>query len=735
MNMARIDDEVARLQTSLLEHLSEIGQEITAHLDAGAVYQVLNRHLHGLLDINVFAIYLADPAGLNLACAFCLEYGNAVQKSPIPVSHPNCHAARCWRDRSKILLDHEPPRTHIPATARADCMSSLYLPMISGERTIGVMMIQSPLRHAFGERERLIFRTLCAYGTIALANSATCHQLESALAALHETRGLLAKAANEQMMAEQLGRQRAEEATRLKSEFLANMSHEIRNPMNAIIGMAHLALRTDLNSRQQDYVTKIHRAGLSLLGLINDILDFSKIEAGKLEMEAIPFFLDEVLNNVASVTSQRAAEKQLEYLFNVPPQVPRHLLGDSLRLSQVLINLVNNAIKFTEKGEIELAISALNEAGPVAGTGDKVRLNIAIRDTGIGMTPEQLARLFQPFSQAEDSTTRKYGGTGLGLSISQHLVEMMHGKIAIRTEAGQGSTFFFELELALADECEPPPRLPSDLPGSRVLVVDDNPQALACMQLALQALPLQVDTAASGIAALRAMIAADQAGEPYAMVLADWHMPKMDGIELQRRIAERPQVAGGMPPLMPKVVLMAAFGREDDLPDLAQSGFAALLFKPVTQSTLRSTLSGLFAPQQSGTPARTTPQHAFTGASVLLAEDNDINQQIAIELLGTVGIRVDVANTGVEAVNKLLCAGEQGYSAILMDLEMPEMNGHDATLRIRSEARFNDVPIIAMTAHALADVREQCVREGMQDYLTKPIHPELLYQTLARWIK
>ena len=571
-------------------------------------------------------------------------------------------------------------------------------------------------------------------------NAMTCQQLTSAVQ--QEPQATQAMSTASDMPNQTLPHHQTEAASGLKSGFLADMSHEIRNPINAIIGMAHLALRTDLDLRQQDYLNKIHRAGLSLLGLINDILDFSKIEAGKLEMEAVPFLLDDVLNNVASVTSQRAAEKQLEYWFNMAPDVPAHFIGDPIRLAQVLINLVNHAIKFTDQGEIELAIklvSPANAAGatslPPPAPGQSIRLEIAVRDSGGEMTPARQEKLFLPFGRADGSPVRNQGGSGLGLSISQQLVHLMGSTLAIRDAGGQGSTCYFELELALPATTSMPAIVPGALTTGRILLVDDNPQALQAMANMLQALSLRVSTAPSGIAALRAMIAADQAHDPYSLVLTDWHMPKMTGIELRKRLAERPAMIEGSLPAMPRVVLLAGFGREEELPDLEQAGFAAMWCKPMSQSCLLNNLCALYAEEAESNAGGTSPAISFAGASVLLAEDNEINQQIVLELLGTVEILVDIANTGVEAVEKLLAAGEHGYSAILMDLEMPEMNGHQATLRIRSEKRFDNLPIIAMTAHTMAEVREQCTREGMQDYLTKPIHPEHLFQTLARWIK
>jgi PAS domain S-box-containing protein len=526
---------------------------------------------------------------------------------------------------------------------------------------------------------------------------------------------------------------RAEAANVAKSEFLANMSHEIRTPMSAIIGMAYLALRTELSPKQQDYVGKIHRAALSLLGIINDILDFSKIEAGKLDVEHIPFCLDDVLANVASVTSQNAADKHLEYLFHVPHAIPRMLVGDPLRLGQVLINLVNNAVKFTPAGELELSCTRLDDPSTDRFRDGFATLRFAVRDTGIGMSEKQQARLFRAFSQANGSTTREYGGTGLGLSISQQLVGLMGGRIVVASSPGKGSTFHFDLDFPLSGEPERVAVAPPELDGARLLLVDDSEVARVIMSEALRALPLRVDVASSGAEAESALLAADAAGDPYRVVLTDWQMPGMDGIELARRIASNPALRHP-----PSTVLVTAFGREEVPQEAEAAGIHGFLSKPIGQSALVDTLVALFAPpraadahgRRNGKPR----EKGDSAARVLLVEDNQVNQQIALELLQAQGIGVDVAANGIDALAMLREGGPQAYDVVLMDLEMPQLDGHAATVELRKDARFDKVPIVAMTAHALAEIRERCLREGMQDYISKPVEPEKLYATLARWI-
>jgi PAS domain S-box-containing protein len=523
-------------------------------------------------------------------------------------------------------------------------------------------------------------------------------------------------------------KQAADEANKAKSDFLANMSHEIRTPMNAVIGMAHLALKTDLTAKQRDYVSKIQSSANSLLVIINDILDFSKIEAGKLAMEAVDFNLEDVLENLGNLVAVKAGEKKdLEVLFSTGVDVPRFLVGDPLRLGQVLLNLVNNAIKFTEAGEI--VVSTVLESRRPEG----VMLRFTVSDTGIGLTPGQQAKLFQSFSQADTSTTRKYGGTGLGLTISKRLVEMMGGEIWVESEPGQGSRFIFTARFELGAEKAKTQFVPhEDLRGMKVLVVDDNATSRNIFKDMLESFSFDVTLAASGEEGLSELESA-AADQPFKLVIMDWKMSGLDGIETARRIKSHRSLRA-----IPAIIMATAYGREEIMRQAEKAGLEGFLIKPINASVLLDTIVLAFSQEtvEEGDSGRGVVDarqdiERLSGTRVLLVEDNVINQQVAKEILEGAGIAVSLADNGRQGV-EAVARGD--FDAVLMDIQMPVMDGYAATREIRRSRHHQDLPIIAMTAHAMSGDADKSIAAGMNDHVTKPIDPDQLFAALKRWV-
>jgi PAS domain S-box-containing protein len=526
-------------------------------------------------------------------------------------------------------------------------------------------------------------------------------------------------------------RMTAEKANQAKSEFLANMSHEIRTPMNTIVGMGHLLARTALSPKQMDQMKKIQSAADSLLGIIDEILDFSKIESGHLYLESIPFNLDDVIEKTAGQIALKAHEKELEILFHIPSKVPRHLVGDPLRLQQVLVNLCGNAVKFTEKGEVVVSADVIGKNSGLA------VIRFSIRDTGIGINPDQLKKLFMEFSQADSSTTRLFGGTGLGLVISKRIVTMMNGDISVISEPGKGSEFVFTVSFGLHEPVSGSGKKQlRKVSGLRILVADDNESARKILSAMIRDLSCDPCSVASGVDAVRELERAVKSGEKhYDMVFLDWKMPGMDGFQTFEAITSSRII-----PRVPAIVMISAYGGQDLSEKAKKYTAKKLLMKPVTLPVLSAAIHEAAGMGNGREPCRPGPSvnglenvSGLSGMRILVVEDHDTNWEVIEAILKKTGILTERAPNGKVAVDKVIHEMRR-YDAVLMDLQMPYMDGFEATRRIRGAFGKTDLPIIAMTANAITTEKKKCLESGMNDYLTKPVKISVLFETLRHWL-
>jgi signal transduction histidine kinase/DNA-binding response OmpR family regulator/HPt (histidine-containing phosphotransfer) domain-containing protein len=695
-----------KAQVAAMTHRLQLAEDSTAFSDA-----LLSR-LSENFDLLFGAFYLGDNDRTRFTRigAFATDVGSEPREYALGEGLVGQAAEE--RRSLKIMASADKPLRIATGVGTVEPACVFFLPVI--QQNVVIAVIELATVAPISERQQMLLDALLptvALNTTILAGKVETQEL------LEHTQAQAAELA--------VAKDAAEAATKVKSDFLANMSHEIRTPMNAIIGMSHLALKTELDARQRGYVRKIQQSGQHLLGIINDILDFSKVEAGKLTIETIDFDLEKVLENVSDLITEKTSAKELELILDIDPAVDIHPKGDPLRLGQILINFCNNAVKFTERGEIVVAAR-------VQESDDKGQLvHFAVRDTGIGLTQEQMGRLFQAFEQADASTTRQHGGTGLGLAISKRLARLMGGDVGVTSQVGHGSTFWFTAYLGKG-EGKAQRAVTPDLRGRRVLVIDDNAQAREVLSSMLQSMTFKVDEAPSGQEGIELVRQAAERGEPYDAVFVDWQMPGMDGIEAGRRILALPNLS---PP--PHLVMVTAYGREEVMKQAEETLFENVLIKPVTPSMLfDSVVQALSTGERTDARTHASTPTAFNfesirGARVLLVEDNELNREVATGLLEGAPVTVSAADNGEVAIRML---NDSKYDVVLMDMQMPVMDGLAASRAIRQNSQFKDLPIIAMTANVMAGDREKCVEAGMNDHLGKPIDPDKLFEALLRWI-